>query len=80
VQLVEAVVQVNEPGEEVTVYEVIDAPPVENGDDHETSTEESPEAPTAPVGDPGVVAGTTADDAVEAEPVPALFVAVTVNV
>ena len=39
-----------------------------------------PNTPETPVGTPGTVAGTTAPDAVDAEPVPAAFVAVTVNV
>jgi len=80
VQLVVAVVHENEPGDDVTVYPVIAEPPVLDGVDHETTTDESPNTPMTPVGTPGTVAGTTDDDAVDAEPVPALFVAVTVNV
>jgi hypothetical protein len=59
---------------------VIAEPPVLDGADHETTTDESPKTPDTPVGAPGTVAGTTAPDAEDAEPVPALFVAVTVNV
>jgi len=59
---------------------VIPLPPFDDGADQETTTEESPNTPDTPVGAPGTVAGTTDDDAEEAEPVPALFVAVTVNV
>jgi len=55
-------------------------PPFEAGADQETVTEESPNTPDTPVGAPDTVAGTTAPDAEDAEPVPALFVAVTVNV
>jgi len=80
VQLVVEVVHENEPGEDVTVYPVIAEPPVLDGADHETVTEESPNTPDTPVGAPGTVAGTTDADAEDAEPVPALFVAVTVNV
>ena len=80
VQLVVAVVHENEPGDEVTVYPVIALPPFEAGADHETVTEESPKTPDTPVGTPGTVAGTTAPEAVDVELVPALFVAVTVNV
>jgi len=80
VQLVVAVVHENEPGDEVTVYPVIAEPPVLDGADHETTTEESPKTPDTPVGAPGTVAGTTDVDAVDAEPVPALFVAFTANV
>ena len=80
VQLVVDVVQLRPPGDEITVYDVTAEPPSDDGADHETSTEESPNTPDIPVGAPGTVAGTTADDADEAEPAPALFVAVTVNV
>jgi len=59
---------------------VIAEPPFEAGADQETTTEESPNTPDTPVGTPGTVAGTTAPEAVDAEPVPALFAAVTVNV
>jgi len=55
-------------------------PPVEDGATHEIVACESPNTPTTPVGTPGTVAGTTASDAADAEPVPALFVAETVNV
>jgi len=80
VQLVVAVVHENEPGDDVTVYPVIALPPFDDGAVQETSTEESPNTPDTPVGTPGTVAGTTAPEAVDAEPAPALFVAVTVNV
>jgi len=59
---------------------VIALPPFDDGAVQETTTEESPNTPDTPVGAPGTVAGTTAPEAVDAEPVPALFVAVTVNV
>jgi len=74
-------VHVNEPGAEITVYELIEAPPFDTGAVHDT-TDWLLAAPvaTTPVGAPGTVDGTTADDAVEAEPVPDTFVAVTVNV
>jgi hypothetical protein len=55
-------------------------PPFDDGAVQETTTEESPNTPDTPVGTPGTVAGTTDADALDAEPVPALFVAVTVNV
>ena len=79
-QLVVDDVQVNEPGEEVTVYPVIAEPPVDDGADQDTTTCVFPNTPDTPVGAPGTVAGTTAEDALEAVPVPAAFVAVTVNV
>ena len=79
VQLVVDVVQVNEPGDDVTVYAVTALPPLDDGADHDTTADESPNAPDTEVGTPGTVAGTTVDDAEEAEPVPALFVAATVN-
>ena len=80
VQLVETVVQLRPPGDEITVYDVTAEPPLFAGADHETSTEESPNTPDTPVGAPGAVAGTTADDADEAEPAPAMFAARTANV
>ena len=75
-----AVVQVEPPDEAVTVYEVMGAPPVENGADQETNTEESAEAPETPVGIPGTVAGVTAPEEADDDPVPTPVVAVTVNV
>ena len=80
VQLIVDVVHVNEPGNEVTVYEVIDAPPVEKGADQETSTDASLLVPITPVGTPGTVAGLTAKEASDGVPAPTTFVAVTVNV
>jgi hypothetical protein len=68
-------------GVPVTVYPVIDAPPVTDGAVHETT--DWPFAPAVaetPVGAPGTVEGTAAAEAVEAEPVPDAFVAVTLNV
>ena len=80
VQLVVAVVQVSDPGEDVTVYPVIALPPLLEGAVQETATWVDPNTPDTPVGAPGTVAGTTADDAEDAAPAPALFVAATVNV
>ena len=74
------VLQEREPGEEMTVYPVIALPPFELGDDHVTVICASPNTPDTPVGTPGTVAGTTAPDATDAAPEPALFVAVTENV
>jgi hypothetical protein len=79
-QLVVEVVQVKDPGEEITVYPVMGRPPVDEGADHETVTWESPNTPATSVGASATVAGTTEPDALEAAPEPALFVAVTVNV
>ena len=78
---VEAVVQVVDPGFELTVYEEIDAPPLPAGASHDTDAEES-SAPSAdtPVGASATVEGTIEAEAVDAEPVPDTFVAVTVNV
>ena len=75
-----AVVQVNEPGDEVTEYPVTADPPFSEGALHDTTTCAEPNTPDTPVGTPGTVAGTTAPEAVDAEPVPTAFVAVTVNV
>ena len=74
------VVQLRPPGDEITVYDVTAEPPSDDGADHETTTDPALLTPTTPVGEPGSVAGTTADEAEEAEPAPALFVAATVNV
>jgi hypothetical protein len=59
---------------------VIAEPPVLEGAVHDTTTWVEPNTPETLVGTPGTVAGMTAADAVDAEPVPATFVAVTVNV
>ncbi len=77
---VPAVVAVKPPGEDVTVYCVIDAPPLDAGAVHETVASALPLAAYTPIGAPGTVAGITALDAPDADPVPALLVAVTVNV
>ena len=79
-QLVVVVVHVNEPGDEVTVYPVTAEPPLSVGALHDTTTWVEPKTPDTPVGTPGTAAGTTAPEAVDAEPVPTAFVAVTVNV
>ena len=78
VQLVDAVVQVNEPGEDVTLYPVIDEPPELDGALHDTVTCVLPDVPETAVGAPGTVAGVTAADTAELHP--AWLVAFTVNV
>jgi hypothetical protein len=81
VQVLAEVVQVNDPGVEVTVYPVIAAPPVEDG-----AVQDTTDRPLAldladtPVDAPGTVEGTAALDAAEALLVPIGFVAVTLNV
>lgn len=57
VQLVEAVVHVRLPGDEVAVYKVIGDPPVLVGAVHETAALPSPALPLTPVGAPGTVRG-----------------------
>ena len=79
VQLVDAVVQVNEPGFEVTVYSVIAAPPLAGAVHEATDSPSAFEVPDTAVATPGTLEGTTAVDADEPEPVPEAFVAVTVN-
>ena len=59
---------------------MIDAPPFEAGAVQDTVTCVLPDVPDTLVGAPGTVDGTAAVDAVDAEPVPTVFVAVTVNV
>jgi len=63
-----------------TVYPVIAEPPLEDGAVQLTTAEESPATALTLVGVPGTVAGVTAPEALDAEPVPRAFVAVTVNV
>ena len=52
-QEVVAVVQVNPPGEEVTVYPVIALPPLDPGADQLTTEEALATVPETPVGAPG---------------------------
>ena len=79
VQEVVAVVHVNPPGEEMTEYEEITLAPLEAGASHTTRTEESPNVPTTDVGAAGTLATAIGVDGEEADPVPAMLVAVTVN-
>jgi len=74
------VVHVFEPGEDVTVYAVTDAPPFSTGAVQDTTelTFAVDVADTA-VGAPGTVAGTAAAEAVEVAPAPTALDAVTVN-
>ena len=69
-------------GEEVAVYEMIVAPPVEPGAVNVTVAVVDPVAVAdTPVGAPGATAGAVIEsEALDAPDVPALFVAVTVNV
>jgi len=81
-QLVAPVVeQILLPGVETTLYAEMGAPPSELGAIHVIveRPDSAAVAPT-PVGSPGTVEGTTEFDGPEAAPVPALFVAVTLNV
>jgi hypothetical protein len=66
VQLVVEVVQVNEPGVDVTVYPVVGLPPVEAGATHDTAACAFPDTADTDLGTPGVVAGTTTPDASDA--------------
>jgi hypothetical protein len=65
---------------EVTVYEVIVAPPLLTGAVKVTVASPFPATATTEVGAPGTVAGTTELLVPEDGPVPYEFVAVTVNV
>ena len=73
------VVQVLPPGDEVAVYPMIGLPP-DAGADQETDAWALPGWAETAVGAEGVVRGVTEADRVEAGPVPAAFLAVTVNV
>ncbi len=55
-------------------------PPLKAGADHVMAALASAAVADAPVGASGIVKGVTALDGNEADPVPATFVAVTVNV
>jgi len=75
------VTQVNPPGFEVTVYEVIPAPPSENGSDQDTVTEPlATDSISTSDGDEGTVEGTIGADTSEAAPSPDAFTAATVKV
>ena len=75
------VVHVFEPGEDVTMYPVTDAPPLSAGAVQDTTDETfAVDVAETAVGTPGAVAGTAAAEAVEAAEVPEAFVAVTLNV
>jgi hypothetical protein len=80
VQEVVAVVQVNPPGNEVTVYPVIALPPLDPGALQLTTDDALATVPETPVGAPGTVRGVTDADATEADELPIAFVALTVNV
>ena len=76
-----AVVHVFDPGELVTVYEVMLAPPLFPGAVHDTVAEPSPPTADTPVGAPATIdAGVIDADGLDAALLPALLWAVTVNV
>jgi hypothetical protein len=75
-----AVVQVNEPGDDVTVYPVIEVSPVTDGAVQDTVACVLPEVAETDVGAPGTEDAAIAEDALDADPVPTAFVALTVNV
>jgi len=66
--------------EEVTVYDVMSAPPFEAGAVHETEAEPFPATADTPLGAPGTVDGTAEAEAAAASLVPTALVAVTVKV
>jgi hypothetical protein len=68
------------PGEDVTVYDVIGAPPFEAGGVNATPACALPAAAMTSAGAPGSVAGVTLFEGADASPVPTELVAVTVNV
>ena len=79
VQVVASAVQVNEPGEDVTVYRLIAAPPSDDGAVHDTSTELSPNTVVTVRGAVGLVAGRAAADCAETSPEPLALLATTVK-
>ena len=68
------------PGEAVTVYPVIAAPPLSVGALHETEALPSPPEAERDVGDPGTVAGVAVVETVEDSESPTPLVAITRNV
>ena len=76
-----AVVHVTDPGELVTVYELILAPPLLTGAVQDTVAETFEATADTPVGEPAAIgAGVIDADALDAALLPALLSAVTVNV
>ena len=73
-------VAVMPPGDAVTVYEVITAPPLLAGAANWTVARALPGTALTAVGAPGTAAGVTAFEGAEGPLVPLLFVAVTVKV
>jgi hypothetical protein len=73
-------VPVNPPGLEVTVYEVIDEPPLLPGAEKMIVASPLPRVAVPIVGASGTVAGTIELLDADADPVPTALVAVTVNV
>ncbi len=73
-------VPVKPPGLEVTVYEVMAAPPLDTGAENETIDCPFPTEALPIVGAPGTVAGVTELLVPDAAPAPFAFVAVTVKV
>jgi hypothetical protein len=73
-------VAVNEPGDDVAVYEVIAEPPLLAGAVKATLAWALPAVAMPIVGAPGAPSGTTPFEEAEGVPVPAALVAVTVNV
>lgn len=73
------VVAVLPPGLALTVYRVIEDPPLLTGAVQDTIALVPPRVATTPLGADGVVLGMTAVEAAEAGEVPIAFVAVTVN-
>ena len=81
VQLVVDVLQDDEPGDDVTVYPVIAAPPFDAGGVHDTTDRASAfEVAVTERGAPGRTAGVADGDGAEALPAPTALVAATVKV
>jgi hypothetical protein len=68
------------PGVQEAVYEVIVAPPSDEGAEKVRVAVPSPGCTLERAGAPGTVRGVTLLDAAEADPLPAMFLAVTVQV
>jgi len=75
-----AVVHVNPPGDDVTVYAVMALPPSETGTDQVTTTEDAPDTPETDRGALGVVAGVIEEVGLADIPAPFLLMATTEKV
>jgi hypothetical protein len=75
-----ALEQNNPPGEAVALYDVMALPPFEEGAVHDTAADVTPATAVTDVGAPGIPNGVIDADALESDPQPAEFAALTTQV